>query len=139
MAAGEGHGHSIPPWFLDPGEGDILAWVSLATIILALYGLVTLYAAFDRWAERQSHGTPLARTIPTMLTIALLYEIFPLGHFNILLPISAILIALMADWSRFHLGAHGKAGPSADADGEPAVSGSGAHGGARTGGESGHA
>ena len=38
-----------------------------------------------------------------MLTIALLYEIFPLGHFNILLPISAILIALMADWSRFNL------------------------------------
>lgn len=38
-----------------------------------------------------------------MLAIALLYEIFPLGHFNILLPISAIFIALMADWSRFHL------------------------------------
>jgi len=41
--------------------------------------------------------------MPTLLTIARLYEIFPLGHFNILLPISAILIALTADWSRFHL------------------------------------
>jgi hypothetical protein len=72
-------------------------------MIAVIYALVTLYAAFDRWAERQSHGTPLAKTIPTMLTIALLYELFPLGHFNILLPISAILIALLADWSRFNL------------------------------------
>lgn len=106
----------MPPWFLEPGEGDLLAWVSLGTIVLALYGLVTLYAAFDRWAERQSHGTPLAKTIPTMLTIALLYEIFPLGHFNILLPISAILIALMADWSRFHLASQDNAEPGEDAD-----------------------
>jgi hypothetical protein len=34
--------------------------------------------------------------------IALLYEIFPLDHFHILLPIAAILIALMADWSRYN-------------------------------------
>lgn len=93
----------MPGWFVAPGESDFLAWLSLALIIGGIYALVTLYAAFDRWAERQSHGTPLAKTIPTMLTIALLYEIFPLGHFNILLPISAILIALMADWSRFNL------------------------------------
>lgn len=96
-------GHASPSWFVAPGEGDSLAWVSLIFIGLALYGLVSLYAAFDRWAEHQSKGTPLAKTIPTMLTIALLYEIFPLGHFNILLPLSAILIALMADWSRFNL------------------------------------
>lgn len=51
-----------------------------------------------------------------MLTIALLYEIFPLGHFNILLPISAILIALMADWPRFHLNTRGKPTPGEDAD-----------------------
>ncbi|WP_299848361.1 hypothetical protein [uncultured Roseovarius sp.] len=81
----------------------MMAWVALGFLCLAIYGVVILYAAFDRWAERKSHGTPLAKTIPTMLTIALLYEIFPLGHFNILLPISAILIALMADWTRFHL------------------------------------
>ncbi|WP_297781014.1 hypothetical protein [uncultured Roseovarius sp.] len=103
MAAESDHGHALPAWFASPGDGDVLAWLSLALIIGALYALVTLYAAFDRWAEHQSHGTPLAKTIPTMLTVALLYEIFPLGHFNILLPISAILIALMADWARFNL------------------------------------
>ncbi|WP_299603617.1 hypothetical protein [uncultured Tateyamaria sp.] len=103
MAGESGGGHASPSWFVAPGEGDSLAWISLIFIALALYGLVSLYAAFDRWAEHQSKGTPLAKTIPTMLTIALLYEIFPLGHFNILLPLSAILIALMADWSRFNL------------------------------------
>ena len=96
--------HASPSWFVAPGEGDFLAWFTLILIFLAIYGVITLYAAFDRWAEHQARGTPLAKTIPTLLTIALLYEIFPLGHFNILLPISAILIALMADWARFHLG-----------------------------------
>lgn len=103
MATNGEHGAALPGWFAAPGESDALAWVALGLIVAVVYVLVTLYAAFDRWAERQSHGTPLAKTIPTMLTIALLYEIFPLGHFNILLPISAILIALMADWSRFNL------------------------------------
>ena len=42
----------------------------------------------------------MAKTIPTMLGIALLYEVFPLDHFSILLPLSAILIAMMADWMR---------------------------------------
>lgn len=139
MAAAEGHGHSVPSWFLEPGEGDLLAWVAIGIIIAALYGLVTLYAAFDRWAEQRSHGTPLAKTIPTMLTIALLYEIFPLGHFNILLPISAILIALMADWSRFHLNARGTVGQAAIAEDGPSPSGSGASHDARATGETGHA
>lgn len=103
MATESGEGHSDPGWFVPPDAFDQLSWVILILLALAIYGLVSLYAAFDRWAERQSHGTPLAKTIPTMLTIALLYEIFPLAHFNILLPIAAILIALMADWSRFHL------------------------------------
>jgi hypothetical protein len=77
--------------------------VALALICLALYGIVTLYAAFDRWAEHSSKGTPLAKTIPTLLAIALLYEVFPLEHFHVFLPLSAILLALMADWSRFHV------------------------------------
>lgn len=94
--------HASPSWFVAPGDADILAWIALAVLCLVIFGLVTLYAAFDRWAEHRSQGTPLAKTIPTMLTIALCYELFPLGHFHILLPISAILIALMADWSRFH-------------------------------------
>jgi len=102
MAAEAGSGHSSVGWFVPPGESDFLAWFVLALLIAAIYGIIVLYASFDRWAEHRAHGTPLAKTIPTMLTIALLYEIFPLGHFNILLPVSAILIALMADFSRFH-------------------------------------
>lgn len=107
--------HSAPSWFVSPGDVDSLAWVALVLLLLALFGIVTLYATFDRWAESKSHGTPLAKTIPTLLTIALLYEIFPLNHFNILLPIAAILIALMADWSRFNLekGPDGKDGAPA--------------------------
>ncbi|WP_050927865.1 hypothetical protein [Aestuariivita boseongensis] len=116
MATESTAAHASPSWFVAPGEGDFLAWFTLALICLAIYGVVTLYAAFDRWAEHQAKGTPLAKTIPTMLTIALLYEIFPLGHFNILLPISAILIALMADWSRFNLGKQDQARQAADAE-----------------------
>lgn len=108
MAAEAGLGHSSPSWFTSPGETDTLAWVALALICLALYGIVTLYAAFDRWAEHRSHGTPLAKTIPTLLAIALLYEIFPLEHFHFLLPLSAVLLALMADWSRFHVARFGE-------------------------------
>lgn len=119
MATESGHGHAPPSWFVPPGESDFFAWLSLAFLLLAIYGVVVLYAAFDRWAEHQSKGTPLAKTIPTMLTIALLYEIFPLGHFNILLPLSAILIALMADWSRFHLDREAKAAPVPADDAPP--------------------
>lgn len=94
---------AVPSWFVPPGESDSFAVIAIVFVIGAIYGLVYLYATFDRWAEHQSKGTPLAKTIPTMLAIALLYELFPLSHFNVLLPVSAILIALMADWSRFHL------------------------------------
>lgn len=94
--------HSAPSWFVGPGQTDVLAWVAIAVLCLAIFALVTLYAAFDRWAEHRSKGTPLAKTIPTLLTIALIYEVFPVDHFSLLLPLSAILIALMADWSRFH-------------------------------------
>lgn len=103
MGIEDGLGHASPSWFTAPGDADMLAWVALTLICLALYGIVTLYAVFDRWAEHRSKGTPLAKTIPTLLTIALLYEIFPLEHFHVFLPITAILLALLADWSRFHL------------------------------------
>lgn len=99
----DGPGHSDPSWFTAVGESDHLAWVALALVALAIYGIITLYAAFDRWAEHKSAGTPLAKTIPTLLGIALLYEVFPLEHFHVFLPLTAILIALMADWSRFHV------------------------------------
>ncbi|MEP3297426.1 MAG: hypothetical protein ABJO27_13315 [Pseudoruegeria sp.] len=95
--------HADPKWFIDPGHTDYYAVFAIVFLAAAIYGLVCLYAAFDRWAEHKSSGTPLAKTIPTMLGIALLYEIFPLDHFHMFLPLSAILIALMADWSRFHL------------------------------------
>lgn len=120
MATENGAEHASPTWFVAPGDGDFLAWFTLALICGAIYGIVTLYAAFDRWAEHQSRGTPLAKTIPTLLTIALLYEIFPLDHFNILLPISAILIALMIDWSRYNaLGEKPAATEPEDAQEEP--------------------
>lgn len=111
MAIEDSLGHSAPSWFTAPGNTDMLAWVALALICLALYGIVTLYAAFDRWAEHKSKGTPLAKTIPTLLAIALLYEIFPLEHFHVLLPISAVLLALMADWTRFHVPSIRELGP----------------------------
>jgi len=104
MALENGQGHAPPSWFVSPGEQDFFAWLALALAALAVYGIFYLYAKFDKWAEHRSKGTPLAKTIPTMLAIALLYEIFPLGHFNILLPIAAILIALMADWSHYRFG-----------------------------------
>jgi len=79
----------------------MFAWVALGFLLAILYGLVTLYAAFDRWAEHQSQGTPFARTIPTLLAIALLYELFPLDHFHVFLPVSVLLIALAADWAKY--------------------------------------
>lgn len=102
MADDPGVAHHTPSWFVAPGDGDMLAWISFGILCLAIYGIVTLYAAFDRWAEHQSKGTPLAKTIPTLLLLALLYELFPLDHFSLFLPLCAILLALMADWSRFH-------------------------------------
>ena len=92
-------GLNPPPfWAVSPYDTDWLAWAAIAIVGLAVYFVLTLYAKFDQWAEHKSEGTPLAKTIPTMLTIALLYEIFPLGHFNILLPLSALALAVMADW-----------------------------------------
>ena len=103
MAAETETGHGEPNWWVAPGDGDFMAFVAIIIMIALLYLIVYLYAAFDRWAEHKSKGTPLAKTIPTLLAIALLYEIFPLDHFHVLLPVSAILLALIADWSRFHV------------------------------------
>lgn len=98
--ATETHGDAgLPFWFAGPGEVDSNAWVAFAFVCLALYGIVYAYAAFERWAEHQARGTPLARTIPTLLLIALLYELFPLSHFHPLLPLTAVLLALMTDFA----------------------------------------
>ena len=101
MSAESTAGHAAPHWFVPPGEGDMFAWVALGFLLAILYGLVTMYAAFDRWAEHQSQGTPFAKTIPTLLAIALLYELFPLDHFHVFLPISVLLVALAADWATY--------------------------------------
>ena len=103
--------HAEPSWFVAPGEIDQLAYIIILLLIAGLYGTVYLYAAFDRWAEHESIDTPLARTIPTLLAIALLYELFPLNHFNILLPVSVILLAVLADWTR-HRGHQASETPS---------------------------
>lgn len=92
------HTTQVPNWSVIPNETDWLAWSAIIAIGLAVYFVMYLYASFDRWAENRAEGTVLAKTIPTLLVIALLYEIFPLDHFSILLPLSAILIAAMADW-----------------------------------------
>lgn len=112
MADNPHGGYADLHWFVSPGDGDFLAIVVLVLVVGGLYGIVYLYAAFDRWAEHKAQGTPLAKTIPTMLAIALIYEIFPVDHFHPLLPFSAILIALMADWSRFHLNFKADSDPS---------------------------
>ncbi len=92
------HTTQVPIWSVIPNETDWLAWSAIIAIGLAVYFVMYLYASFDRWAEHRAEGTVLSKTIPTLLGIALLYEIFPLDHFSILLPLSAILIAAMADW-----------------------------------------
>lgn len=104
MAVENELGHAPPSWFVPFGEHDFFAWLALALVALAIYGIFYLYGKFDHWAEHRAKGTPLAKTIPTLLAIGLLYEIFPLGHFSVLLPITAILIALMADWTHFRFG-----------------------------------
>ncbi|MEM7508480.1 MAG: hypothetical protein AAF415_17245 [Pseudomonadota bacterium] len=119
MAAENDEAHSLPSWFVAPGEVDTFSWLALCMIFLALYGLVTLYAAFDRWAEHRSKGTPLSKTIPTLLALALLYEIFPLDHFSMLLPLAAILIAVMMDWSRYKFGREGGFEDRAEATADP--------------------
>ncbi|WP_171124697.1 MULTISPECIES: hypothetical protein [unclassified Ruegeria] len=49
--------------------------------------------------EHKSIGTPLRTTIPTMLTVALAYELMPaLSHFSNLLPGALILTAIARDF-----------------------------------------
>ncbi len=100
MSIDAGHTSQTLIWSVMPNETDWLAWGAIVVIGLAFYLVMFIYAKFDRWAEHNAEGTPLAKTIPTLLGVALLYEIFPLDHFNILLPLSAISIAVMADWMR---------------------------------------
>ncbi len=97
MAGDASHASHIPVWAVNPNDTDVLAWGALIVVGAAVYFIIYLYAKFDHWAEHKAEGTILAKTIPTMLSIALLYEVFPLDHFSILLPLAALLIAVMTD------------------------------------------
>ncbi len=88
-----------PAWWTAPGETDTFAYVGLVVFLLFVLLLLHLYARFDRYAEHRSADTPLRTTVPTLLTIALAFEVFPpLSHFSILLPLALIAAALARDF-----------------------------------------
>lgn len=88
-----------PAWWTAPGETDVFAIAGLVFLFLIIFLVIHLYARFDRHAEHKAADTPLRTTIPTLLMVALAYEILPpLSHFNILLPIALILAALGRDF-----------------------------------------
>ncbi len=95
----EGDHGNVPAWWTAPGETDVFAMVGLVFFFLLVYAVIHMYARFDRYAEHRAIDTPLRTTIPTMLTVALAYEVFPpLSHFSVLLPIALILAALARDF-----------------------------------------
>ncbi|WP_170754777.1 hypothetical protein [Ruegeria lacuscaerulensis] len=88
-----------PRWWVAPNQTDTYAWVGLIVLALAILLVVHLYARFERYTEHKSIGTPLRTTIPTMLTVALAYELMPaLSHFSSLLPGALILTAIARDF-----------------------------------------
>lgn len=98
----------VPVWWTDSGGTDILALVALATLLAVLLLVLFLYAWFDRYAGNQAQGTPLRTTIPTLLTVALAYDLFPpLATFSILLPLTLILAALARDYMLWRQTSHG--------------------------------
>lgn len=91
--------HDGPAWWATPGEVDVFAIAALVFLFLIIFLVVHVYARFDRHAEAKAESTPLRTTVPTLLTVALAYEIFPpLSHFSVLLPTSLILAALARDF-----------------------------------------
>jgi hypothetical protein len=90
---------SDPRWWVEPGQVDRYAWIGLVVFFLILFSIVHVYARFDRFTEHRAVKTPLRTTIPTMLTIALAYEMLPpLDHFSILLPSALLLTAVARDF-----------------------------------------
>lgn len=88
-----------PRWWVAPGETDPIAFTGLIVFFAILFAIVHLYARFDRYTEHRSTTTPLRTTIPTMLTIALAYEMMPaLSHFSVLLPTALLLTAVARDF-----------------------------------------
>lgn len=94
----EHHESPAPHWWTPPGETDFFAYVGLAILLMGIFGLLHLYARFDRYAEHKAQDTPLRTTVPTLLAVALAYEMLPpLRHFSALLPLSLIAVALARD------------------------------------------
>ena len=88
-----------PRWWVAPGETDPIAFTGLIVFFGILFAIVHLYARFDRHTEHRASTTPLRTTIPTMLTVALAYEMMPaLSHFSVLLPTALLLTAVARDF-----------------------------------------
>ena len=86
-------------WWTPPGETDVFAIVGLATFFLLIFAVIHMYARFDRYTEHRAASTPLRTTIPTMLIVALAYELMPpLSHFSVLLPAALLLTAVARDF-----------------------------------------
>ncbi len=88
-----------PRWWVAPGESDPIAFSGLVIFFLIIFAGVHLYARFDRYTEHRAASTPLRTTIPTMLIVALAYELMPaLNHFSVLLPAALLLTAVARDF-----------------------------------------
>ena len=88
-----------PRWWVAPGETDPVAFSGLVIFFLIIFAGVHLYARFDRYTEHRAASTPLRTTIPTMLIVALAYELMPpLSHFSVLLPAALLLTAVARDF-----------------------------------------
>lgn len=88
----------VPPWWTAPGQTDFYSYLALGIFFLFVLFVFYLYAVFDRYTEHKSRRTPLKTTIPTLLVIALAYEVLPpLSHFSFLLPLALVATALAND------------------------------------------
>lgn len=88
-----------PSWWTAPGDIDTFAYIGLVVFFPIVLLVIHLYARFDRFAEHHSADTPMRTTVPTMLMVALAFEVFPpLSHFSILLPLALIAAALSRDY-----------------------------------------
>ena len=112
-------GDGSPRWWVPPGQNDFYSLVGLIVFFLAIYLVIHLYSRFDHYAENMSKGTPLRTTVPTMLTVAMAYEIMPaLDHFSILLPAALIITAIARDFMLWWRPGHDA--KAAETHGEPA-------------------
>ena len=109
-----------PVWWTAPGATDTFSYVGLVFFLFLVLCVIHLYARFDRFAEHRSAETPLRTTVPTLLMIALAYEVFPpLSHFSMLLPLALIAAAAARDFMLWSHAAEDRAGHDAVPGGDP--------------------